>query len=60
MAVTPSAPSDGSEPKRSSRAWIIVIGGVILVALAASMLMRSGSSRPSIPSSGSGSQIQQR
>jgi hypothetical protein len=60
MAFTPSGPSDGSGLNRSSRVLIIVIGCVILVALAASMLMRSGSNRPSIPSSGSGSQTEQR
>jgi hypothetical protein len=54
MAATPKDASDGSSPNRSSRVWIIVIGLVIFVALAASMLMRSGSAsnRPSLPNSG--------
>jgi hypothetical protein len=55
MASTPSGTGDGSGSNRSSRVWIIVIGCLIVVALAAAMLMRSAPSvsRPPVQS-GSG------
>jgi len=55
MAVSPSGASDGSGPNGSSRTWIIVIGCLIVVALAAAMMIRSAPSfnRPSIQNGGS-------
>jgi preprotein translocase subunit SecG len=60
MAFTPRGESDGAGGNGSSRLWIVVIGCVIVVALAVAMLMHSGpaTNRQSLP--GSGSQSQQR
>jgi len=59
MAFTPSSANGGSGPNSSSRTWIIVIGCLILVALAAAMLTRSAPtfSRPSVEN-GSGQSAQ--
>ena len=55
-----SGDSENAASNRSSRTWIIVIGCVIVLALAVVMLMHSGSAtnRPALP--GSGSKTQQR
>jgi hypothetical protein len=59
MTIQSTGASSGSGPNRSSRMLIIVIGCLILGALAAAMLAHSNSSRPSLPNSGSGTKTQQ-